>query len=116
MQKLFKIVLVLFITLGVTACSSEEDAPENVVQDGDTVNIDFVGTYDGEQFTGGSADDYDLRIGSGRFVGNFEQQLIGMEIGETKTITVTFPGLYTALPKLAGEDVQFEVTINSIDR
>ena len=116
MKKLLKVVLVLFLALGVTACSSEEDAPENIVQDGDTVNIDFVGTYEGVQFQGGSADDYDLRVGSNKFVGNFEQQLIGMEVGETKTITVTFPALYTTIPELAGEDVQFEVTINSIDR
>lgn len=114
MKKLFIVLCTVFLLFG---CSSKkEDSDE--VQNGDVVNIDFVGTHNGVEFEGGNTQKqgYDLRIGSHSFVDDFEEQLIGMKVGDTKTITVTFPSPYPNSPDLAGEDVQFEVTINEINR
>lgn len=84
------------------------------IADGDEVNIDFVGTVDGEEFEGGSSDGagYDLTIGSGSFVDDFEQQLIGHRPGEEVTVDVTFPENYSE--ELAGKDASFAVTVNGI--
>lgn len=84
------------------------------IKDGDKVSINYKGTLDGEAFEGGSADNYDLEIGSGTFVGNFEEQLIGHKAGETFKIEVKFPDNYKNNPDLAGKDTVFEVTINGI--
>lgn len=84
------------------------------IADGDTVNIDFVGTVDGEEFDGGSSEGagYDLTIGSGSFVDDFEEQLIGHKPGEEVTVDVTFPENYSE--ELAGKDASFAVTVNGI--
>lgn len=83
------------------------------VQEGDVANIDFVGYHDGEAFDGGTGTDFDLTIGSGQFIDGFEEGLIGANIGETRSLNLTFPDPYTN-PDLAGEDVVFEVTVNGI--
>ena len=67
---------------------------EDGVENGDTVNIDFDGYVDGEQFEGGQADGYDLEIGSGSFIPGFEDQLVGVKTGEEKDVVVTFPEEY----------------------
>ena len=85
------------------------------VENGDTAVIDFVGKKDGEAFDGGSATDYFLAIGSGTFIPGFEEGVIGMEVGETKDIPLTFPENYSSA-ELAGQDVIFTVTVNSIRR
>jgi trigger factor len=86
---------------------------EGPVAMGDSVNIDFKG-FDGKKaFSGGEEKDYDLIIGSNSFIPGFEEQLIGMNDGETKTIKVRFPKNYHAA-ELAGKLVTFEVKINSI--
>lgn len=95
--------------------SLEEVTDRTEVQDGDVVNIDYVGTMDGEEFDGGSADDYDLTIGSGSFIDGFEDGLIGAEVGDTVTLDLTFPDDYSDSTK-AGKDVEFEVTINKIEK
>lgn len=84
------------------------------IADGDEVNIDFVGTVDGVEFEGGSTNGagYDLTIGSGSFVDDFEQQLIGHKPGEEVTVEVTFPEDYNE--ELAGKDAVFAVTVNGI--
>ena len=84
------------------------------IADGDEVNIDFVGTVDGVEFEGGNSngEGYDLTIGSGSFVDDFEQQLIGHKPGEEVTVEVTFPEDYNE--ELAGKDAEFAVTINGI--
>ena len=82
------------------------------VIDGDIVNIDYKGMKDGEAFEGGTGNN-DLEIGSGTFIPGFEDGVIGMEIGETKDLKLTFPEDYSA-EDLAGQDVVFEVTVNSI--
>ena len=87
----------------------------NDVQTGDTVNIDFNGKIDGKEFDGGSAEGYELEIGSGAFINGFEDSLIGMESGETKDISLTFPTDYSN-KELAGKDAVFTVTVNEIKR
>ncbi len=84
----------------------------DVVEVGDLANIDFVGTMDGEEFEGGSGSDYDLLIGSGSFIDGFEEGVVDMKVGETKDIALTFPENY--YEEMAGKDVVFAVTVNSI--
>ena len=81
--------------------------------DGDQLTIDFVGKIDGEAFEGGSAEDADLVIGSGRFIPGFEEQLTGAKVGEDKTIEVTFPEDYQA-KHLAGKAATFDVKVKAI--
>ena len=83
-----------------------------MVEVGDLANIDFVGTMDGEEFEGGSGAGYDLLIGSGSFVPGFEEGVVDMKVGETKDIALTFPENY--YEEMAGKDVVFAVTVNSI--
>ena len=83
------------------------------VKDGDTVNIAYTGTVDGEEFEGGSSDSYDLTIGSGAFIEGFEEQLIDADNLSTFNINVTFPEDYNE-ESLAGKDAVFNVTINGI--
>lgn len=84
------------------------------VKDGDITSIDFVGKLDGEEFDGGSAEGYQLRIGSGSFIDGFEDGLIGVKPGETVDLNLKFPDPYDNNPDLAGKDVVFTVTVNSI--
>ena len=83
------------------------------VENGDQTVIDFKGTIDGVPFEGGEAEDYALTIGSHSFIDNFEEQLIGKNIGETCEVHVTFPTEYHA-KNLAGKPAVFEVTIKEI--
>ncbi len=85
---------------------------ERAVQNGDTAVIDFEGFENGVAFEGGKGENYDLEIGSGSFVPGFEEQLIGMNIGEEKEINITFPENYH--PELAGKPVIFKVKINEV--
>ncbi len=75
--------------------------------------MDFAGSIDGVPFDGGTAEKFSLRIGSGQFIPGFEDQMIGMKMGETKTVTVTFPESYGAA-NLAGKEAAFEVTLHEI--
>ncbi len=83
--------------------------------EGDTVNIDYVGTVDGVAFEGGSTDGAgtDLVLGSGSYIDDFEEQLYGSHPGDQVTVEVTFPEDYTS-EDLQGKDAVFEVTVNSI--
>lgn len=85
------------------------------VEDGDTVNIDYVGTVDGEEFSGGNTNGAgtDLVIGSGSYIDDFEEQLIGAHPGDTLVVTVTFPEDY-GVEELNGKEAIFTVTINGI--
>jgi len=84
------------------------------VREGDIVNIDFVGKHDGVAFDGGSAEGYSLTIGSGTFIEGFESGLIGSKIGDNLDLNLKFPNVYPNDPSLAGEEVIFNVTVNSI--
>ncbi|MCR8998391.1 trigger factor, partial [Brevibacillus laterosporus] len=82
---------------------------------GDSANIDFEGFQDGVAFEGGKAEDYSLELGTGTFIAGFEEQVVGMAIGEEKEITVTFPDEYHS-PNLAGKEAMFKVKLNSLKR
>ncbi len=86
---------------------------EGTVKIGDKANIDYVGKKDGVAFEGGSAEGYDLTIGSGTFIDDFEEELIGVSVGETVDVTATFPEDYGS-EELAGADAIFTVTVNYI--
>ena len=86
---------------------------EGTLAEGDTANIDYVGKKDGVAFDGGTASGYDLTLGSGTFIPGFEEGLIGVEVGESVEIPLTFPEQYHS-EELAGQDVIFEVKVNSI--
>jgi trigger factor len=84
------------------------------VEQGDRVVVKFTGTMDGTPFEGGTGDDIPVQVGSNTFIPGFEEQLVGMAAGETRTVNVTFPGNYLA-PNLAGKAAVFEVTAKSIE-
>jgi len=88
------------------------DIDDREARMGDTANIDFDGYLDGERFDGGKAEGYSLELGSNSFVPGFEDQVVGMKIGEEKDINITFPEDYT--PELAGKNVVFKVKLNSL--
>lgn len=88
------------------------EVTNRTVQEGDTVNIDYVGRIDGEEFEGGSDQGADLKIGSGQFIEGFEDGLVGASKEETRTLDLTFPDGY--VQDLAGKDVEFTVTVNTI--
>ena len=82
------------------------------VEEGNTAVIDFEGYVDGEKLDGGSGANYPLEIGSHTFIPGFEEGVVGMEVGETKTLNLTFPEEYTK--ELSGKDVKFDVTVREI--
>lgn len=86
---------------------------KGVVENGDTVNISYAGTMNGKTFKGGSADNVDLGIGSGRFIDGFEEGLIGKSVGDKVILDLKFPEDY-GKEEFNGKDVTFEVKINSI--
>ena len=85
---------------------------EREAQMGDVANIDFDGYLNGERFDGGKAEAYDLELGSGSFVPGFEEQIVGMNIGDEKDIDITFPENYA--PELAGKAVVFKIKLNNL--
>ena len=89
------------------------DITDRPVQADDTVNIDYAGTVDGVAFDGGTAEGYDLKIGSHSFIDTFEDQIIGHAIGEEFDVNVTFPEEYHAA-ELAGKPAVFHVKVNGI--
>ena len=95
--------------------SSYKDEVDEAAKDGDTVNIDYVGTIDGVEFDGGSATGYNLTLGSGTFIPGYEDQLIGAKKGEKVIVKVTFPEDY-GNADLQGKDAEFAVTVNTVSR
>lgn len=89
------------------------DTDKTVVEDGDAVNIDYEGLKDGVAFSGGTATDTVLEIGSNTFIDGFEEGLIGAKVGDKVTLNLTFPESYQNTD-LAGQAVVFNVTINKI--
>ena len=83
-------------------------------ENGDRVVIDFTGKLDGAPFEGGTGGDVGVNVGSGTFIPGFEEQLIGMTAGETRSVKVTFPKNYVNT-QLAGKEAEFEVTAKSIE-
>ncbi len=91
------------------------DITDRPVEQGDTVNLDYLGTVDGVAFPGGTAQGQTLVIGSGHFIPGFEEQMVGILIGEEKDLTVKFPEEYHA-KELAGKDAVFHVKLNGIQK
>ena len=85
---------------------------DRAAQMGDFANIDFDGFLNGERFDGGKSEGYELELGSNSFVPGFEEQIVGMKIGEEKDLDITFPQEYT--PELAGKAVVFKVKLNGL--
>jgi trigger factor len=93
----------------------ESKGDEAVAGTGDRVSVDFTGTIDGEAFPGGSGTDIQVELGSNTFIPGFEEQLVGIKTGETRTVNVSFPENYMA-EHLAGKAAQFEVTCKDVLR
>lgn len=91
------------------------DKATDAIKDGDTIDLDYVGSVDGVEFEGGSTngEGSKLEIGSGSFISGFEEQLVGHKVGENFDINVTFPEDYQA-EELAGKDAVFNITVNGI--
>ena len=89
------------------------EVTDRAAQNGDVANIDFVGTVDGVKFDGGEAEGFDLTLGSGQFIPGFEDQVVGMNVGESKDVNVTFPENYQA-EALKGKPAVFAVKLNSL--
>ena len=86
---------------------------DRALENDDQAKFDFVGKIDGVEFEGGKAEGFELVIGSGQFISGFEDQMVGMNIDETKDITVTFPEDYQST-ELAGKEAVFTVTLHEI--
>ena len=93
--------------------AAEVSVDDRAVAEGDTVNLDYSGSVDGVKFAGGTPEGPTLKIGSHTFIPGFEEQMVGMNIGEEKDLNVTFPTEYHA-PDLAGKEAVFHVKVNSI--
>ncbi len=102
--------------LSMDASITPEPVTGRSVETWDIANIDYEGKMDGVPFEGGTAQGTDLVIGSGQFIDGFEDGVMGMEIGETKDIDLSFPDPYKPNPDLSGKPVVFTVTVNSISR
>lgn len=87
---------------------------ERAAAEGDTVNIDYVGSLDGVEFEGGADTDSELVLGDGTMLSDFENGIVGMTAGETKTVDATFPDPYENNPDLAGKTAQFKITLNAV--
>ena len=93
--------------------ATEVTVEDRAVIEGDTVNLDYSGSVDGVAFAGGTAEGQTLKIGSHTFIPGFEEQMVGMSIGEEKDLNVTFPEKYHS-DELAGKAAVFHVKVNSI--
>ncbi len=94
-----------------TKLSEKNEEPAEM---GDTLEIDFEGFIEGEAFPGGQGEDYPLELGSNTFIPGFEEQLVGLKVGESKDVEVTFPEDYH-VEDLAGKDVVFKVNVKKIE-
>lgn len=94
----------------------EEVTDHDTVQNDDVVNIDYVGSIDGEEFEGGADSGYDLDIANSTFIDGFAEGVIGMKVGEKKDVVVTFPDPYVNNEDLSGKEAVFAVTLNKIEK
>jgi trigger factor len=97
----------------VEKATTMADVTDRAVETGDIVNLDYAGSVDGVAFEGGTAEKQTLEIGSGHFIPGFEEQMVGMQIGEEKDLNVKFPDEYHA-ENLKGKDAVFHVKVNGI--
>lgn len=92
----------------------EKIPDKTVAEEGDTVNIAFKGTINGEEFEGGTSEGYDLILGTGEMIEGFEEAIIGKNVGDTVTVDLVFPEDYFD-EEAAGQNVTFEITLNQIE-
>lgn len=97
------------------AQNTRVEVKEGAIEKGDIAVIDFKGYVDNVAFEGGEAKDYELEIGSGSFIDNFEDQLVGLSAGESKDVNVNFPEQY-GKEELNGKPAKFEVAVNSVKK
>jgi len=90
------------------------ETKQGKAENGDRVVVDFVGRIDGAEFEGGKGEDIRVELGSNTFIPGFEDQLVGLQAGDTKLVKVTFPANYLA-PHLAGKDAEFDVTVKEVE-
>ncbi len=102
-----------YIQSQLTSSATTTEVTDRAAQKGDTVDIAFAGTIDGEAFDGGSSDSYSLELGSGKMIDGFEDSIIGHNVGETFVWDGKFPDDYKSTD-LAGKACQFTITVNSI--
>ncbi len=102
-----------YIQYLLSSQTTSEKSDKDTVENGDIANIDYVGKKDDVAFDGGTAQGYDLAIGSGTFIPGFEEGLVGAKVGETRSLNLTFPENY-GNEELAGAAVVFDVTVNYI--
>ena len=100
-------------SLAENAQNFEDRKKTSKAKDGDQVVIDFVGKVDGEAFEGGAAEDFPLVLGSGQFIPGFEEQLVGVKVGDEKSVEVSFPEEY-GNTDLAGKPAVFDVTVKAV--
>ncbi len=103
------------VSSAISTAGKNETLTEGTVEEGDVANIDYVGKKDDVAFDGGTAEGYDLTIGSGTFIDGFEAGLVGVAVGDTVDLNLTFPENYGS-SELAGQDVVFTVNVNSVQR
>ncbi len=89
---------------------------DKAAENGDIVNIDYVGKMDGEAFSGGTASDQEFVLGQASFIEGFQEGIVGMKAGETKDIDVTFPDPYENNPDYAGKPAVFTITLNAVKK
>ena len=93
----------------------EWEVVDGAAENGQRITIDFVGKLDGEEFDGGKASDFPLVLGDGGMIAGFEEQLVGLKVGDEKSFAVTFPKDY-GNDKLAGQEVTFDVTVKKVEQ
>ncbi len=91
------------------------EVTDRAAENGDTATIDFSGSVNGEKFEGGTSENYPLVLGSGSFIPGFEEQVVGMKVGEEKDVNVKFPEDYQA-ENLRGKDAVFAVKLHKIEK
>ena len=91
------------------------EVTDRAAENGDTATIDFSGSVNGEKFEGGTSENYPLVLGSGSFIPGFEEQVVGMKVGEEKDVNVKFPDDYQA-EELKGKDAVFAVKLNKLEK
>ena len=104
----------VYIASALDANKEKNEITDRAAENGDLVDITFVGTKDGEAFEGGTGENYEMTLGSGGYIEGFEEGIVGMKTGETKDLNLTFPIPYNNNPSLAGADVVFTITMNHI--
>lgn len=99
----------------ISQYGTTESVTEGVTANGDTISLDYSGLLDGTAFSGGTATDVSYTIGSGKFIDDLDKGLVGLTVGEEYDISCKFPDNYSS-SDLAGKDVIFKVTVNSIKK